>query len=412
MGAKLCDANDNVFGKVIDIFVRFNVPRSDENEPIRPRVEGFKVKSNGRVHSVKFSKLLFVNAEDSYRIGCEHVTGATFEPSAEGFFLGETILDKQIVDLSGRKLVRVNDIRLVALSGGAFAIAVDVGVEGLLRRIGIIQPTKAIMSLFKARVSSKFILWDDVEAVDFSNLNIKLSKTLSKLSTLHPSDLADIIEDLGKPTKTTVFSALDEEKAADVLEELEPHEQVHILENIPVEKAADVLELMPADEVADIMDELEETKAEELLQEMEREVSEEVRELLEYSDSVVGSLMTTNILSFKGNLTVGEALKEIRQLKPEIDVLYNVFVTDNENRLLTAISLRDLVISEFHTPLADIMTRAPISVYDDDPVDSLAEIVSKYNLLAVPVTDHDEKLCGMVVVDDIVEDLIGEGRTK
>ena len=138
-----------------------------------------------------------------------------------GLLLVENILDKQIVDLNGRKLVRVNDVRLATLPAGTFAVAVDIGIEGLLRRIGISIPIKRILSLFKISIPAKFILWDDVQAIDFSNLNIKLSKSYAKLHTLHPSDLADILEDLGKKSSTSVFSALDEEKAADVLEELE-----------------------------------------------------------------------------------------------------------------------------------------------------------------------------------------------
>ena len=162
-----------------------------------------------------------------------------------GLLLVENILDKQIVDLNGRKLVRVNDVRLATIPTGTYAVAVDVGIDGLLRRIGISNPIKKILSVFNVNIPTKYILWDDVQAIDFSNQNIKLSKSYAKLHTLHPSDLADILEDLGKKSSTSLFSALDEEKAADVLEELEPSAQVHIIESLPVDKVADVLEKMP-----------------------------------------------------------------------------------------------------------------------------------------------------------------------
>ena len=145
----------------------------------------------------------------------------------------------------------------------------------------------------------------------YSNLNIRLSKSYAKLHTLHPSDLADILEDLGKKSSMSVFSALDEEKAADVLEELETQTQIHIIENLPVNKAADVLEKMPADEVADILDELEDEKAELLLKEMDTESSQEVRELLEYDDDLVGSIMTTDYYLFSAGITVEEVLNEL-----------------------------------------------------------------------------------------------------
>ena len=219
-------------------------------------------------------------------VTCTALNELSNEEVENGLLLVENILDKQIVDMNGRKLVRVNDVRLATLPAGTFAIAVDIGIEGLLRRIGIAIPIKRFLSLFNINIPAKFILWDDVQAIDHSNLNIRLSKSYSKLHTLHPSDIADILEDMGKKSSMSVFSALDEEKAADVLEELETHAQVHIVENLPVNKAADVLEKMPADEVADILDELEDEKAEMLLKEMDTESSQEVRELLEYPDDL------------------------------------------------------------------------------------------------------------------------------
>ncbi len=176
--------------------------------------------------------------------------------------------------------------------------------------------------MFKISIPAKFILWDDVQAIDHSNLNIMLSKNYSKLHTLHPSDIADILEDMGKKSSMSVFSALDEEKAADVLEELEMRSQIHIIENLPVDKAADVLEKMPADEAADILEELEDDKAELLLKEMDKESSQEVRELLEYPDNYVGSLMTTDILSFRPEITVADVMEELRLKKPEYAELY------------------------------------------------------------------------------------------
>jgi Mg/Co/Ni transporter MgtE len=274
------------------------------------------------------------------------------------------------------------------------------------------MPIKRILSLFKVNIPTKYILWDDVQAIDFSNLNIKLSKSYAKLHTLHPSDLADIIEDLGKKSSTSLFSALDEEKAADVLEELETHAQIHIVESLPLNKMADVLEKMPADEVADILDELEDDKAELLLKEMEAESSQEVRELLEYDDDLVGSLMTTDYLAFTGTKTVEEVLNELRLKKPESAELYTLFVTEPNDKLIGTFNLRDLVVADPKLRVEEIMKSDPVSLLDNQKTTAIAEIVSKYNLLAVPVIDQEELLQGMVVVDDVVEDLISERRTR
>ena len=210
----------------------------------------------------------------------------------------------------------------------------------------------------------------------------------------------------------SVFSSLDEEKAADVLEELETHAQIHILENLPVNKAADVLEKMPADEVADILDELEDEKAEMLLKEMDTESSQEVRELLEYDDDLVGSIMTTDYLSFSADTTIAEVLVELRSRKPESAELYNLFVTESDDELIGTFNLRDLVVSEPGNSVQQIMKSEPVFLYDDQKASAIAEIVSKYNLLAVPVVDSDNLLQGMVVVDDVIEDLINKRRTK
>ena len=211
LGCDIFDARENILGSISDVWVQA-APHNEE-EAARPKIAGIIIKTGGEKRHVQFTELQIVKFGTKYKVQCQSLHDVQPELFSDGMLLKANILDKQIVDITGRKLVRVNDIRMVAISNGAYAIAVDVGMEGLLRRIGIEKPVKFIVKLFRGRVSSKYILWDDIEAVDFSNLNIKLSKTQSRLHTLHPSDVADIIEELGKSSKTTVFSSLDLEKA-------------------------------------------------------------------------------------------------------------------------------------------------------------------------------------------------------
>jgi magnesium transporter len=410
IGKEAFGADGDDIGVIKDLLV--NAIPSGKNDPNEQLVTGVRLKIGKEVRFYSFRSFRVVKAREILNVNCTGLIELSNEEVNNGLLLVENILDKQIVDMNGRKLVRVNDVRLATLPTGTFAIAVDIGIEGLLRRIGISVPIKKILSLFGVNIPAKFILWDDVQAIDHSNLNIRLSKSYSKLHTLHPSDLADIIEDLGKKSSMSVFSSLDEEKAADVLEELETHAQIHILENLPVEKAADVLEKMPADEVADILDELEDEKAEMLLKEMDTETSQEVRELLEYDDNLVGSIMTTDYMSFSATTTVAEVLIELRSKKPESVDLYNMFVTESNDELIGTFNLRDLVVAEPDLSVSSIMKSEPVSLFDDQKVSAIAEIVSKYNLLAVPVVDHNSLLQGMVVVDDVVEDLINKRRTK
>jgi magnesium transporter len=410
IGKEAFGADGDAIGIIRDLLVSA-VP-SGLNDPNQQLVTGVRLKIGKETKFYSFNSFRVVKAREAINVSCSGLIELGSDEVNNGLLLGENILDKQIVDLNGRKLVRVNDVRLATLPAGTFAVAVDIGIDGLLRRVGISAPIKRLLSLFKINIPTKYILWDDVQAIDFSNLNIRLSKSYAKLQTLHPSDLADILEDLGKKSSASVFSALDEEKAADVLEELETHAQIHIVESLPVNKVADVFEKMPADEVADILDELEDDKAELLLKEMEAESSKEVRELLEYDDDLVGSIMTTDYLSFTATRTVQEVLKELRLKKPESAELYTLFVTEPDDKLIGTFNLRDLVVADPEITIDQIMKSEPVSLYDNQKTTAIAEIVSKYNLLAVPVINKDDLLQGMVVVDDVVEDLISERRTK
>jgi magnesium transporter len=410
IGKEVFDADGDAIGVIKDLLV--NSFPSGQIDPNQQLVTGVKLKIKKLTKFYSFRNFRVVKAREMISVTCSELIEIHSDEADNGLLLVENMLDKQIVDMNGRKVVRVNDVRLATLPTGTFAIAVDIGIEGLLRRIGISLPIKRLLSLFRINIPAKFILWDDVQAIDHSNLNIRLSKSYARLHTLHPSDIADILEDMGKKSSMSVFSSLDEEKAADVLEELEKHAQIHIVENLPVGKAADVLEKMPADEVADILDELEDEKAEMLLKEMDSESSQEVRELLEYDDDLVGSIMTTDYLAFSANLTIAEVLVELRAKKPEAAELYNMFVTESNEELVGTFNLRDLVVSEPYASVNSIMKSEPVSLFDDEKVSAIAEIISKYNLLAIPVVDQSNLLQGMVVIDDVVEDLINKRRTK
>lgn len=412
LGTKIYSSDNDYMGIIHDLLIDNDLTQVSDGESYRPRIEAVRSGTKNEPVYYDFRSFEVTRNNTGYSVIC-HKRKKLVEFSMHDYLpLKESILDKQIVDLNGKKLVRVNDIRMVNLTGGTFVIAVDVGMEGLLRRLGILQIIRFFAGIFRFQIPSKFILWDEVDTLDAFNLNIRLGTSFNKLKTLHPSDLADIIEELDRKSRTAVFANLDEEQAADVLEEMEPRKQVDLIESLSVAKAADVLEKMPADEAADILDLLADEKAEVLLREMETESSEEVRELLEYSDRSVGSIMSTDFLSFHENETVEQALKTIRESKPEESLLYTLFIVNHGGKLLASVSLRDLIISEPNVQLGEIMRKNPVAVLDEDKLDSLAEIVSKYNLLAVPVINNNNILEGMVVIDDIVDDLLGERKTR
>ncbi len=397
--------NKQSIGVIKDLYITSNTT-GDE----RPVVECVAIKRSNEIQYYNFNHFVVLKKNGKLKVKCDN---PEIIADVENLVsLKECFLDKQIVDINGKKLVRVNDIRLISIKSRTFALAVDIGTEGLFRRLGVVKQLKSLLSVFKVNIPAKFIVWEDVEAINPSNQNIQLSKTFSKLNTLHPSDIADIIEEMGKKASTHAFASLDEEKAADVLEELEPDVQVQLIESMPVNKVADVLEKMPADEVASILDELSNEKVEMLLNEMEPESSDEVRELLQYPEDSVGGIMSTDIISFNQDKTVDEILKELRVIKPESASLYNLFVVNAKDKLIGMVSVRDLIISEPETSLRQIMKTSPVHLHHHQKLDDIAELISKYNMLAIPVVDEHHILLGTVVIDDVVEDLIHQRKTN
>jgi len=411
IGRKIYDIKGKCIGKLADLLLEYLDYQPKNGENSKPRVIGIKIKNGSSFEFYAFESFTINKNEKNINIVCNKVINLHPEIVSDSLYLVDDIMNKQIVDLNGKKIERVYDVRLVTVAKGTYAIAIDVGIEGILSRIIISKHLKKIIKYFNFNIPAKFILWDDFEAINFTSSKIKLSKAYSKLHTLHPSDLADIIEDLSRNSREVVFTSLDEEKAADVLEEMEPRAQIQILENLPLEKAADVLEKMPANEAADILEELEDHKAEMLLNEMQDEAEQEVRELMEYKEEHVGSLMTTDVVFFKENQSIKEVLEYLRLKKPETDALYSIFIVDEKHHLIGTVPLRDIVISEPDIILHNIMTKKPISISDNGDIGQLAEIISKYNLLAVPVVNKYKVLEGMVVIDDIVEDLINKRKT-
>lgn len=395
IGSKLYSDSDNAIGKISDLVVT-----TTDSE--HPKVIGLVLKDGRELDS---STIDIVKDGGQYVFYCKDIIETNFEKD-NILFLSRDVQDRQIVDTDGRKVVRVNDLRLAITASGTFLVAVDVGLEGVLRRLGVAKPLKNTLKLFKRSIPSKLILWDDVETIDSGRPGIKLSKQSSKLNTLHPSDVADIIEELDRTTQNSVFASFDVERAADILEEMEPEARANIIDSMSEIKAADLLEKMPSDEVADILDSLSSDRTEKILQKMERETSEEVRELMEYDDDTVGSVMSTDYLSFSDDYSVNDVFSQLRRLKPEADTINYLYVVDKNERLLATVSLRDLAVSEPTIRLKDIMNREFISVFDDDDIETLNEIVNKYNLFAVPVINHDEFLLGNVVVSDVVDNLI------
>ncbi len=318
-------------------------------------------------------------------------------------YMGKWLMDKQIIDLKGSKVVRVNDIKLfwIATAEKKYLVpaAVDIGLRGLARRLGL-------EFLFKRR-ENILVWWQFIQHLEEKTASLTLRGERSQLDQLHPADLADLIEDLDYKTRTEFIGDLDVETAAEAFAEMELDTQVEILEHLDSRQASDILEEMPPDEAADLLGELPEEKSDELLNLMEPEEAQEVRELMDYEEGTAGALMTTEYIALPPDLTVNEAISRLRQLAAEAETIYYLYILDDHHRLSGVVSLRELLITEPVARLQDIMVTRVIQVHAHDEVEEVADLLNKYSLLAIPViSDDDEKMLGIITVDDVLEILI------
>jgi magnesium transporter len=329
-----------------------------------------------------------------------------FRQRPDEILLRADLLDKQIVDIDGRKVVRVNDLRLDEVEGAIHLVAVDVGAAGLLRRLGIEGGFRTIARNLNVRVSERYIDWEDVDPVETSIASVKLRVPHKGLAELHPADLASILDQLAPRDRAGILASLDDEAVADALEEMEPDTQVEILEDLARERAADILEEMSPDDAADLVADLDQETRDEILAHMERDEVEEVQELLGYPEESAGGIMTTEYIALEEHLTAAQAIDRLRELEPDAETIYYVYVTDEEDRLVGVLSLRDLIVARPDAVIRDVMIREPVAVGVLADQEEVAEVVAHYNLLAVPVVDDDGRLVGIVTVDDAIDTVI------
>jgi magnesium transporter len=322
--------------------------------------------------------------------------------------IGRDLLDQQIIDVNGRKVVRVNDITMEVRQDGMrdtlSVLEVDIGIRSIFRRVfqGVMPP-RWIRRL-QSRIPPNSIPWDLANVVEpdpFRRLRLNIS--YEKLERMHPADLADIVEELSPAERGAIFETIDSEVAADALSEVEdPKMQASILEGLEPEKAADIVEEMAPDEAADILSELEKETSDEILDEMDSEPKTEVRELLEFEEDTAGGLMNTEFVSLHQNASVMDALAALRGNEDLLESLNTLYLVDEDEKLAAAIPLARLFVASGAAKLKDLATETLIQVGVDEHQDRVTELFDKYNLLTLPVVDEEGKLAGVITADDII----------
>jgi CBS domain-containing protein/sporulation protein YlmC with PRC-barrel domain len=397
LGRTVFDSIGEAVGKVRDVLVT-------PAEPL-PIVSALVI-GNGRQSIVPWRQVR--EEVERFSLPVRKDRAAEYRPGDDDIWLKRDVLDRQIVDVHDYKVVRVNDVRFVEAPGEVRLLGVDASTRGLLRELGVEWVANLLRMAFRKPVPERIIAWNDVETLEQAAGPIKLKIPLQKLARLHPADIADIIEQMNPMQRADVIESLDVETAADVLPEASPEIQAEIIEDIDPERASDILEEMDPDEAADILGDLPEERTEELLKEMEPDEAEDVRELLEYEDETAGGLMTTDYVAIAEDMTAQGTINFLRDLAPDAETIYYIYVVSQDNMLVGVLSLRDLIVAQPETLIKEFMVTRVIHVHPEASLREAAELFQKYNLLAVPVVDFDSELKGIITVDDMLENIPAE----
>lgn len=317
------------------------------------------------------------------------------------------LLDQQIIDAQGRKVVRVNDVTFASGheqgSDILTVLEVDIGIRSIFRRLvrGILPP-RWIRRL-QVSIPPHSIGWDYCNILEPDpqrRLRLNISNRL--LEQMHPADLADIVEDLSPDDREAIFENIDSEVAADALSEIDPEIQASILESLETEKAAEIIEEMSPNEAADVLAELEEETSQEILDEMDVEPKADVSELMEFEEDSAGGLMNTEYLALHEHATVGDAIIALRGNEELLETLNTLFLIDADEKLIASIPLARLFAAPESRPLRELAADSLIRVQVTEQQDQVTELFDKYNVLSLPVVDEDGKLAGVITADDII----------
>jgi CBS domain-containing protein len=336
-------------------------------------------------------------------------TPAIYHLVGDEFWLRDQVLDQQIVDLEGRRMVRANDLQFVRSESDQryYLVGVGTGTRSLLRRLGLEGVSSKLSGLMGRKIGEQVIPWQEVASVA-ADAPIRLRVSQSKISQMNPVDLAQMISDMDRPSGQTLLETLDNETVADALQEASPELQTSILAAMTPERAADILEEMDPDDAADLLADVPEDDRANLLSLMEDEEASDVQKLLAFPEDSAGGLMTTEYATIPVGLSVGEAIDYLRQSAEaqQDEALYTVHVVDGQGHLLGVVALRHLVMAAPREQVTEIMDTHPVTVEPLTSQREVARLVARYNLLAVPVIDEAGILHGIVTVDDAIDAII------
>jgi len=315
----------------------------------------------------------------------------------------DTILDQQIVDIDDLKVVRVNDVLLAWIKSSLCLVGVDVGFNGIMRRLGLMWVPKRLGLL---RLPEHIISWSYIDPLDPALRKVQLKIPRKNVGDLHPADIADIIEDLDNMGRFAILKSLDEETAAETMEMVEPDVRENMLRQMSANDVAGLMDNMNPDDAADILITMPKERASEVLKHLcslSREHASDIRELMKYRENSAGSMMNTEFIHVRPDQRVSEVFARLREQGRDIDMIYYIYVLDEKDHVVGVFSLRDLLLADPGQEIREIMVSEVISILPASSREEVADVLSRYDLLALPVVDNENVMLGIITFDDALE---------
>ena len=396
LGATVRDASGTVRGRVREVAV------APQEHPTR--IAYLIVRTGEGERMLPAGALRACGA--TVRTDSESSSWERYSASDGVLLLKRDLLDQQIIDVHGRKVVRVNDVELDSTPVNSHVVlnvvAVDVGARGAIRRLtkGVV-PAFSLRALLE-RIPPRVIPWEYVDLLETDpSRRVKLKIAYEGLSKLHPADIADIVEDLAPAEREAVFETIDEEVAAETLEEIDPKVQVRIVESLDSNRAADIVEEMDPDAAADLLGDLPEDRSGQILQEMEPEERQEVAQLLEFSECTAAGRMTTEYIAVPATAVVDDAIEALKRFEGSREALATIYLTGPGHRLVGAVPLVKIATSSPAVQLS-ALSEPYVACAPDTPEDQVAALFDKYNLITLAVVDEHGRIAGIITADDVI----------
>jgi magnesium transporter len=396
-GTSVTDAQGALCGRVVDIAVATGGDAGS--------VVGLILKTPAGRRLLEMRQLE-VSAEGAFTLRDQEILQPV--TGSETFLLLRSdLIDRQIIDVHGRKVVRVNDVDVSWHTEegqtGLHVTQVEVGMRGAMRRLlrGTLPPAR--VEAIARRFGPRIIPWEFVDVIEVDPARrVRLKIEHARLAQLHPSDIADILEDLAPAEREAVFHSLGEEVAADALEEVEPRLQRTLIASLDSERVADIVEEMDPGAAADLLAELSDERSDAILDHMEPEERQEVEELLEFREDSAAGRMTTDYVAVPLAGSVADAIHALRTFEGDRETVTAIYLVDEHGVLKGAIPLARLLLAQPAMQLSELAETHVISCRVDTDQDDVSELFDKYNLHALPVVNATDKLVGVVEADHVI----------